>query len=844
MSGRVRRVSAHRRSTFSSGWELRRTAPDLAASARDLPEMGWMPVDSVGTVAHCERASGRWSFDTQGAESFDAHDWWYRLRFDAEGDEGVSSPVLGFDGLATLSEAWLNGEPLLRSDNMFVAHEVDVAGRLRPRSNELILCFRSLDAALKAKRPRPAWRVPMLTQQQMRWHRASLLGRTPGWSPPAAPVGPWRDVWLEQRDVVRVRSHRVHAALERGKGVIELSLALETSAAIESVRVIVEQGPDVHDGSLVSDGAGHWSGVLVVQGPALWWPHTHGQPALYSVRARLDTGDAEVDLDLGSVGFRRIEVDTRDGGFSIEVNGVPVFCRGACWMPIDPVSLRATTQQVAEAVQQACQAGMNMIRVTGLATYEEDSFYDECDRQGMLVWQDFMFANMDYPATDTDFLRQVETEVCQQMARWQARPCLAVLCGNSEVSQQAAMWGTSRERWEPTLFSRTLADWVARELPGTAYWPSSACGGSFPHQVDAGTTSYYGVGAYLRPVEDARLSGLRFATECLAIANVPVQETVEVLAGAEPLRVTHARWKERAPRDLTAGWDFEDVRDHYMRHFFGVDPTQMRSVDHDRYLHFARATSRELMSAAFSHWRSVDSACRGALVLSMRDLWIGAGWGLVDALGRPKSCYWGLNRVLQPVAVLLTDEGNNGVVVHLVNEQGAALRARVRLEVWRGESLLAAGEREWIVEARSAAKLPALAFLYHFMDLTHAFRFGPLAHDCAVVTLWRDDGDFVGQAFHVPAASGFDRLDDPGLDCVASGPDEQGDVVITVVATKLALAVSVEAVGFLADDDCFHMAPSQKRRLRLRPVDGRRRPLRGIVRALNARAATVIRSEG
>lgn len=842
MNGRLRRVSSHRRSTFSGGWELLRTVPGAAASAHELPEHGWLPVKSVGTVAHCERASGRWSFDDRSAESFDAHDWWYRLRFDAAGDVDASSQVLGFDGLATLCDAWLNGEPLLRSDNMFVALEVAVAGRLRQQANELILCFRSLDAALKAKRPRPAWRVPMLTQQQLRWHRSSLLGRTPGWSPPAAPVGPWRDVWLERRDVVRVQSHRLHAALEHGNGVIDLSLALETPAAIGSVSVMVEQGPDVHEAPLGSDGAGRWSGSVVVPGPALWWPHTHGEPVLYGVRARLVVDEAEVDLDLGSVGFRRIEVDTRDGGFSIQVNGVPIFCRGACWMPLDPVSLRATRQQVAEAVQQACHAGMNMIRVTGLTTYEEDSFYDECDRQGMLVWQDFMFANMDYPATDAEFLRQVESEVSQQMARWQARPCMAVLCGNSEVSQQAAMWGTSRERWEPALFSRTLADWVARDLPGTAYWASSAWGGSFPHQVDAGTTSYYGVGAYLRPPGDARLSGLRFATECLAIANVPVQETVEQLAGAGPLRVTHARWKERAPRDLTAGWDFEDVRDHYTRQLFGVDPTQMRYVDHDRYLHFARATSRELMSAAFSQWRTVDSACRGAMVLSMRDLWVGAGWGLVDALGRPKSCYWGLHRVLQPVAVLLTDEGNNGVVVHLVNEPGATLRARVRVEVWRGELLLAAGERDWIVEGRCAAKLPAIAFLDHFMDLTHAFRFGPLAHDCVVVTMHRDNGDFVGRAFHLPAGSGVDRLDDPGLDCVASSPDEQGRIVLTIMAAKLAMGVSVEAAGFLADDDCFHVAPGQETRLQLRPVDKRSSPLRGTVRALNARAAAVIRS--
>ena len=628
------------------------------------------------------------------------------------------------------------------------------------------------------------------------------------------------------------------------RGTLELILALEAPVGVGSIRVVVERGSVAHESRLSSDGACLWRGMVVVPEPATWWPHTHGEPALYSVRACIWVNDAEVDLDLGMVGFRTIELDTQDGGFAIRVNSVPVFCRGACWMPLDPVSLRASALEIAAAVAQARHAGMNMIRVTGLTTYEEDAFYDECDRQGVLVWQDFMFANMDYPTTDADFLRTVEIEVGQQLARWQARPCMAVVCGNSEVSQQAAMWGASREQWEPAFFSSALAEWVARDLPGTPYWPSSAWGGSFPHQVDAGTTSYYGVGAYLRAPEDARLSGLRFATECLAVANVPVQETVEALAGAEPLRVTHSRWKERAPRDLTAGWDFEDVRDHYMRQFFGVDPTHLRYVDHERYLLFARVTSRELMSTAFSHWRTVDSACNGALVLFMRDLWIGAGWGVVDALGRPKSCYWGLRQVLQPVAVLLTDEGNNGVVVHLLNERSSTLRTQVRVEVWRRDVLLAAGEREVNVLGRSAVKVPALEWFDHFHDLTHAYRFGPLAHDCVVATMHRDDGEIVGQAFHFPAGTGVDRLDDPGLDCVASTADDQGVILLTLTSARFAMGVSVEAPGYLADDDCFHMAPRQKKSLRLQPLQGRLRPLRGVVRALNAATPAVIRSSG
>ena len=182
------------------------------------------------------------------------------------------------------------------------------------------------------------------------------------------------------------------------------------------------------------------------------------------------------------------------------------------------------------------------------------------------------------------------------------------------------------------------------------YWPSSAHGGAFAHQNDRGTSSYYGVGAYLRPLQDARLSGVKFATECLALANVPSQAALARMPGGATLRTHQAAWRDRAPRDLGAGWDFDDVRDHYLRLLFGVDPTAVRARDHDRYLALSRAVSAELMRATFSEWRRPGSACRGALVLFLHDLWAGAGWGLLDDLGQPKAAFHGLREACAPRA--------------------------------------------------------------------------------------------------------------------------------------------------------------------------------------------------
>lgn len=846
MQVRASSIGSNASEVLREGWEIRSAQPGEFADPAQLAADGWRAVGTLGTVAACEREAGRWSLEGAAVQGFDAQDWWYRLRFDLDGAPDVARR-LRFEGLATLAELWLNGEPLLRSDNMFVAHDCALPpGRLRAQGNELVMVFRALDHELARRRPRPAWRVPMLEQQQLRWVRTTLLGRTPGWSPPVGPVGPWRDIRLERDDTWRIEGRRLRASLDAaGDGWLDIELTLGglvRAGAIAIELASPDPQPRVLETELREASAGCWRGQLRVSAAERWWPHTHGVPNLYRARARVQGPEGVAIVDLGPVGFRTIELDTSDEGFALRVNGEPVFCRGACWTPADPVSLRNEPGALADLLGRVRDAGMNMLRIGGTMVYEDDAFFDACDALGILVWQDFMFANMDYPAADAAFRASVERELREQMHRWGDRASLAVLCGNSEVSQQAAMWGAAREAWGPELFCEFIPALVSQCVPGVPYWPSSAWGGAFPHQVDAGTTSYYGVGAYLRPFDDARRSGLRFATECLGFSNVPGPSTIERMPGGAGLRVTHAGWKARASRDLTAGWDFEDVRDHYLRTLFHVDPAALRYAEHDRYLALSRAATGEVMAQAFSEWRRRGSSCRGALVWFLRDLWAGAGWGVLDDAGLPKPCWHALARVLQPVALLLTDEGNNGLVAHVVNERAQALEAQLVLDAWRGDVSLVHAQTSMQVEPRGTAALNLAAMLPHFMDLSDAFRFGRRAHDAVVVTLRDAAGALIAQAFHFPGGMNLPLEADLGLSARARALDD-GRHEVLVSTRRLAVGVHFETPGFVPDDEYFHLPPQQERHIVFRPLPGAR-AWRGVVQALNAAQPAAIGSAG
>jgi beta-mannosidase len=728
-----------------------------------------------------------------------------------------------------------------------VAHERDVTSLVHPGANDLVLRFRALDTLLAARRPRPRWRTPMIENQQLRWFRTTLLGRTPGWSPPAPPVGPWRSVRLVQREAVDVADVTLRSSLDGGSGLVEAACVTRRlgPGEVRGARLQlsgpgpaseVALSPEAAEGP----GATRWHGTVRVPDAELWWPHTHGAQPLYDARLRLDPGGAECVVDLGRVGFRTVALSTTDGGFGLSVNGVPVFCRGACWTPLDVASLTATPEAYREALLAVRDAGMNMIRVGGTMVYEADDFHDLCDELGIFVWQDFMFANMDYPDQDPAFLAAVEEESRQVLSRLQARPSLAVFCGNSEGEMQAAFWGAPRTLWSSALFTERLPALSESLCPDVPYWPSSASGGGFPNQVNTGTASYYGVGAYLRPLEDARRSEVRFASECLAFANVPGTDTLAEIAPGRMARVHDPLWKARVPRDLGAGWDFDDVRDHYLRALFGVDPPALRYGDHDRYLALSRIVTGEVMAAAFGEWRRSRSACRGALVWFLRDLWAGAGWGVLDASGRPKAAYDYLRRSLQPVAVFLSDEGLNGLALHVVNERPSPLVADLRLDFFRrGEKRVGGGSTAVSVPAHGALELAAAPLLEGFVDVTYAHRFGPPACDLAVATLLAA-GDappaVLGQAFHFPLGRPSTQEADIGLEARAR-PTSDGGWDLLVRTRRFAQAVAIDADEHLPSDNHFHLAPESERVLALR---GPAKPPRGTATALNAeRAATI-----
>ena len=405
-------------------------------------------------------------------------EWWYSCVVPLGAVELGRSPELVFHGVDGDAEYYLNGELLSTSANSLVEHRFGLSGAARAGDNELVVHLLPPRLPAAAAELAPLWAVGDPLRQDSIWVRKPAHAY--GWDimPRALSAGIWRPVELVTHDPVEVAGlYPATVLVHDDMAEVHFYYELQGELPAGAEHQLVVSG---HCGSSSFRIRAKVAGpVGVVRGevssPQLWWPRGYGRPDLYQLTTELRRDGQTVASRQDRTGLRSVELvrrsstDGQRGDFHFVVNGVPVYCRGTNWLPLNAFHSRDAAL-LSSRLDLLWRSNSNMVRCWGGNVYEGNEFFDWCDEHGMMVWQDFSFACAIYPQTDA-FSGIARQEVRSVVRRLRHHPSVVLWCGDNEVDQIAVGRGVAPGA--NLLNRQVVAEAVSAEDPHRPYLPSS-----------------------------------------------------------------------------------------------------------------------------------------------------------------------------------------------------------------------------------------------------------------------------------------------------------------------------------------------------------------------------------
>ncbi len=607
-------------------------------------------------------------------------EWVYELKFDLATFDSAKNYELVFDGLDTYAEVTFNGEKLLETNNMYRQWRVDVARLLRMEENHLIVHFKS----------------PLLVHQEdlrgTPYHKTAendaggnekvsvYTRKAPyhfgwDWGLRIVTCGIWRPVYLlEWSDAIldEVQIYQDSVSDERARLRGAMRYRAEENEQYTFVIRDAKMDTVLNSMDFIATARGEARLPFEIQNPKLWWTHNLGEPHLYEFIFEIKRGDQVLASKRQRFGIRTIELvrepDKYGETFYFKLNGVPVFMKGANYIPSETMLPRRTKATFDRILNDAKAVNMNMIRVWGGGIYEEDYFYDKCDEMGLLVYQDFMFACSMYPGVDTAFYENVRQEAIENVRRLRNHPSIAIWCGNNEVDNAWHNWGwqvrfgligkiaTEMKESYRLLFQELLPEVAAAHDPRRPYVhtsPLSATGKS--GNLDNGSMHYWkpwnGNDFFDGYAENVG----RYMNE-YGFQSFPEMATIDAFSKPED-------------RDLKS-----EVMKNHQKSYIGngridkfVNKYYPSATDFQDFVYKSQLVQMQGITTAIREHRKAMPYCMGSVYWQLDDCWPAVSWSSVDYYGRWKALHYALREVMADV-LIAPWEANGMLHVQVVND--------------------------------------------------------------------------------------------------------------------------------------------------------------------------------
>lgn len=644
--------------------------------------------------------------------------WDYKTNFIITKTELDNENIdLQLDGLDTYAKVFVNDSLVLEANNMFRTWIIDIKEHLRLGKNTIIIQFESAVNKAKAEAAKLPYTLPgdekvfvRKAQYQFGWD----------WGPRLVTCGIWKDVKLKFWKQAKINHVQfIQKNLTPTKAIVEFKLQIFSALDdVYQMKVFENNSTKVFDMDVrLQKGLNTIKLPIEIKNPKLWWTHNLGQQNFYNYSFKLSNFNHFVDSISTVFGLRTIELvqekDSIGQSFYFKLNGVPIFAKGANCIPEDNFLPRVALAKTKELIKNAKAANINMLRVWGGGVYASNDFYKLCNENGILVWQDFMFACAMYPA-DNEFLSNVSAEVIEQIIRLRNNPSLAIWCGNNEIDEGWKNWGWQKQfnyttadstkiaQQYKTLFEIVIKNAVYHLDNSRAYWPSSpSIGWGRKESLTQGDAHYWGVWWGMEPFKTYENKVGRFMSEYGFQGMPPIQTfknmgALQLNNGQSILDSSVLKTHQKHPTG------YKTIQT-YMERDYLVPKT------FENYVYVSQLLQAEGIKTAIEAHRRAMPYCMGSLYWQLNDCWPVTSWSSVDYNGNWKALYYQVKQSFSDILISFQDKGDS-VLVYIVSDKLAPIKGSLQIK------LIDFQGKEHFVESEDIVIKPNTSSVYYYFS--------------------------------------------------------------------------------------------------------------------------------
>ncbi len=660
----------------------------------------WYPATVPGSI-HTDLIKNNiikdpfWGTNEDSVQWISDRSWKYKISFDKKDLKHFSNAELVFEGLDTYAEVFLNGKKLIhqgganQTDNMFRKWIFPLPEEILLNSNELMVSFYPslLMEQTKSKNiPYPIPDIRALSRKapyQSGWD----------WGPKLISCGIWKNAYIRLWNDFKIDDFQIfQKKLTDTLAIISLKIEVNASKNCHANMncLIDDKICKILKNINLSKGKNLIECNLKIKNPERWWPNGLGNQKLYHIRVEIENRNA-LDSVARNIGLRDIIIimdkDTIGSKFEFQVNGIPVFIKGTNWIPGESFPTKMTHKKYESLLLSCRDANMNMIRIWGGGIYEDDIFYDLCDKMGILIWQDFIFAGALYPL-DKSFKENIVYESEEQIKRLRNHPCLALWCGNNEVQNGWEDWGWKNnysteqqsvvEKDIKQLFETILPNAVCKFDSGRSYIPTSPLWGwGHPECITQGDSHYWGVWWGEEPFEVWKAKTGRFMSE-YGFQSYPEISTIKKFALTEEMNLESSVMKNHQKHNR----GIEIISKAINQYFRQVN-------DFEEFVYLSQLVQAYGIGEAIELHRQQMPYCMGSLYWQLNDCWPVASWSSIDYYGNLKALHYTVRDKFAKIIISSEKAIDNKISIFIVSDsiQDISGKMEITLMDFRGNIL-------------------------------------------------------------------------------------------------------------------------------------------------------------